>query len=144
MPKQAVLLSIHRTHAERILDGLKTFEIRSTIPKHVRWPYTAYLYETKTSGCGLVIGQFTCRGYIFMEPYAKLNPEYMKKIADGACLTTEELTYALDHADYLCAYSVSDPIRYPSPLPISQLGISKAPQSWCYVENPLFKEEKIC
>ena len=147
LSKQAVLISIHREHAERILDGLKTLEIRKTAPTVEAFPYTIYMYETKGTGSGLVVGEFKCRGHIKTNCFHSKTSEALRAtgadsveayghyIAGRACLSVEELIKYADTAKNkkIVAWDVSAPVRYQYPRPLSQYGITTAPQSWCYV-----------
>lgn len=57
---KAVLLSIKRKWARKILSGEKTVEIRKTAPR-LPTPFTVFMYETKADGGkGAIIGSFTC------------------------------------------------------------------------------------
>ena len=57
---KAVLLSIKREWARKILSSEKTIEIRKTKPK-LTPPFRVFMYETKADGGkGAVIGSFVC------------------------------------------------------------------------------------
>lgn len=61
----AVLISVQPEHAENVLDGFKTYEIRKILPS-CSFPYILYIYETKKiyrtrqgikfPGAGAVVG----------------------------------------------------------------------------------------
>lgn len=85
MPNSEVIISIHPKWCERIANGIKTIEVRKTVPQ-ITVPFKCYIYCTKrndeilalpckgapqyeitkrqtggrTAGNGFVIGEFTC------------------------------------------------------------------------------------
>ena len=130
-----VMLSIHHKYAELILIGQKTLEIRKTAPSDVSYPYTIYMYETKRDGgAGAVVGLIKTNAFgggLFGNGTEENAARRI--IAERACLTTDELTeYANGKSIY--ALSVSTPIRFPCPRPISNFGLTRAPQSWQYLK----------
>lgn len=134
-----VMLSIHHKYAELIFSGQKTLEIRKTAPS-CSYPYIIYMYETKRDGgAGAVVGFFKCnqnsKEKAFKRNYTdtEIIKIYREDIAERACLTTDELTeYANGKEIY--ALSVSIPIRFPRPRPLSDFGLTRAPQSWQYLK----------
>lgn len=133
-----IILSIHHAHAERILCGLKNLEIRKTAPR-CGYPYIIYMYETKKGGgVGAVVGFFECRSKIKTNVFGKalyepLAEKYRNNIAERACLPIDDLiTYAKGSDIY--GLEVNAPIRFPYPRPISDFGITRAPQSWQYLK----------
>ena len=134
-----VMLSIHHKHAERIFSGEKTLEIRKTAPS-CSYPYIIYMYETKDSGAGAVVGFFQCRARIktnaFGSGLCENSPEgraARENIAIRACLTMEELIeYA--NGKNIYALEISTPIRFSRPRPLSDFGLARAPQSWQYMK----------
>lgn len=123
--KKGILLPIHKKHCDNILSGKKTVEIRKTRP--MVWPRTVYLYETKGTGSGLVVGQFdlnTCKGLSVVDVYTLAN----------ACVTEDELKAYMGDFSYIFAWYVDNPIRYKSPLTLESIGVNRAPQSWHYVD----------
>ena len=134
-----VMLSIHHKHAERIFSGLKLLEIRKTAPS-CSYPYIIYMYETKNSGAGAVVGFFKCCARIktnaFGSGLREESPEghaARENIAVRACLTVDELIEYADGKD-IYALEVSTPIRFPNPHPLSDFGLTRAPQSWQYMK----------
>lgn len=146
-----IIQSIHHEHGENILNGVKGYEIRKTAPKSGNFPYIIYLYETKYPyrgadnalhpGAGAVIGFYVCKAIIKTNAFGaalhKSNtPEEAaarNRIAYTACLTEKQLTEYADGED-ICAYVVSNPIRFPKPRPLSDFGLTRAPQSWQYLK----------
>ena len=129
-----VMLSIHRKYDELIFSGRKTLEIRKTAPR-CKGKYIIYMYETKRDGgAGAVVGFFQSGITVITDGFGKsLNDEdYDKARADfarAACLTEDELiTYA--NGATLYGLTVNTPIRFPHPRPLSDFGLTRAPQSW--------------
>lgn len=125
----SILMSIHKQYADLIYSGDKTLEIRKTAPFKDDIPrfFTAYLYETnKSGGAGMITGEFTCdcimathcfEAYI---PHSCLSFEELEEYAQGKILYALHTLYA---------------VRYKEPLPLSEFGLVKPPQSWQYVKN---------
>lgn len=134
-----IMLSIHHKYAELIFSGKKTLEIRKSAPKNCSSPYIIYMYETKQGGgAGAVVGFFQSGITVIMGGFGKslYDEDYDKARADfarEACLTENELT-AYANGKNLYGISVSVPIRFPRPRPLSDLGLSRAPQSWQYIK----------
>jgi len=125
----SLLISIHHEHSELIYSGHKKLEIRKTCPFRTikeKMPVKVFMYETKAKcGCGMITGYFICDCFLKTEPLAFLN---------GSCLTESQL---LDYAKgkLLTAFHVKESIKFLKPIPLSSLGISRPPQSWCYIKN---------
>lgn len=136
--KGTIIQAIHKEHADNILSGKKTLEIRKGAPSG-DFPYTVYLYETKNSGGqGLVVGLYTCKGKISLKyPSSLLKDEQARKILENcakrACVTVEQL---LDYADggEIIAWVISEPIRFKKPRSLDMFGLEKPPQSWQYLK----------
>lgn len=132
----SVLMSFKPKYCERIVSGLKTVEIRKTIPT-LKPPFKVYMYCTKNKGTddvfkigkkkvnGFVVGEFTCDGYTFDEaPYSKL--------VEGSTLNKDEL---MDYGKRvrLAGWHVKDVVVYDKPKALKEIDAARAPQSWCYI-----------
>ncbi len=134
-----VMLSIRHKYDELIFSGKKTLEIRKTAPS-CSYPYIIYMYETKRDdGAGAVVGFFKCRMRIKTNAfgrglYGNGTEENATRaiIAERACLTVDELIKYADGKD-IYGLEVSTPIRFPCPRPLSDFGLTRAPQSWQYL-----------
>lgn len=132
----AVLLPIRRKHAANIYAGTKTVELRKTVPhldpgsyNLAKNPFRVYMYESKADGgAGAVTGFFSCPGYI------GTFGQYMEEIARRAQVSME---YLMEYAGggWIYGWEVRQPTRLPAPVPLSALGITRAPQSWRYLET---------
>ena len=132
-----VLLSIHRRHAENIFAGLKAFEIRKTVPKAVTFPFSVYMYETKGSGLGLVVGKFECERIQYIncfDPAVRCTEaiKQQKEILKVSCLDFMIISiYAGNKRVY--GWHITEVVRYDRPRELSDFGITRPPQSWCYL-----------
>ena len=144
-----VLLSLNPQWFEPIMDGRKTIEVRKRAPlqKH---PYKVYLYCTK-GGENLYLSKFKQNGAYGSHEICKLNgtvcgeftcvstteynPPWHGKTA-GTCITERELWDYMDRFyGKLCFMAIKDPILYDVPLTLEDFGLTRAPQSWQYVER---------
>ena len=131
-----IILSIHKKHSDNILAGKKIYEFRKNKPNKANLPYLVLLYETQNGGgAGAIVG--ACRmsntiTFTACELETPVMGVWRKALADGGCLTPEELKeYAKGKDVY--AWCVSNPIRFKEPLPLKRLGLTRAPMSWHYL-----------
>lgn len=110
---KAVMLSVQQFYCGLIARGLKTTEIRKTLPK-LKEPFKVYVYCTKSRkyrgpkfeamdkalGGGMVIGEFICGGITPLGNVSTDNWEHLagnvhewkkKVVTETACLTEAEL-----------------------------------------------------
>ena len=155
MTDRAVLISIKPKYCELIASGKKTVEVRKTRPK-IPTPFKGYIYCT-LSGMnefvesitleqyyyekwyerkGNVIGEFVCDKIITVDcdsvaPFDKESGKYIDK---ETCLDRDMLW---KYTDGSCAYGlhISDLKIYDAPKELSEFGLKRAPQSWCYVQE---------
>lgn len=159
---KSVLISIRPKWCEKIASGEKTIEVRKTRPK-LETPFKCYIYCTNTrpylvwgdvfrgswvtefthlSGYsrkeadkiwdvfnGKVIGEFVC-DEIIVAPCG----QYCNIPINKACLDALKL---MDYADEKTIYGwhISNLEIYDTPKELSEFGLDRAPQSWCYVEG---------
>jgi len=123
-----ILLSIKRPFSESILCGAKTWELRKSGPSLEKGDsVTLWLYESGQNGARSIIGK--CR----MVSCVKLNympfGDALVLMLDKMCVTEKLLR------DYLpCfAWGVQNPVRFPAPVPLSAIGLTRPPQSWQYL-----------
>lgn len=131
----AVLLSIRAVHATNIYAGTKTVELRKSVPRHrcrensAKYPFRVYLYESKSAGgMGSITGYFECSSY------AGTRGIYLEEISRRAQVSMEYLT-DYGKGGWVYGWEVKNPCRFPAPLPISDLGFQRPPQSWCYLDD---------
>lgn len=148
---KSILISIRPEWCKKIADGTKTIEIRKTRPK-LETPFKCYIYCTKGRGdClwrwdgiwydtqfpnerpnrldGKVIGEFICEEIMEAECGAYAKIPLAKTAMDAFGL--------VDYADGAIIYGwcISKLEIYSRPKLLSEFGLTRPPQSWCYVEG---------
>lgn len=124
--RTTVLLSIHHAHAENIFAGVKTLELRKNFPKGAKFPVRVLMYETNAGKLGGgIVGEFTCPAYMAS------NGLFATMAKRSALTEGQILQYANGGKVY--GWVVKNAKRYASPVPLSEVGIERAPQSWRYL-----------
>lgn len=156
---KAVLISIHPKWCEKIISGEKTIEVRKTRPK-MNPPFKCYIYEC---GNGKVVGEFLCDQIIEDRTYGH-NEEFYR----AACMSAyDAAAYAMQSPMY--GWHISNLKIYDAPKELIEFhtwkkckscnksgyestaciydenciipaAITKAPQSWCYVEEEIWND----
>lgn len=119
----AAVFALRPERADLILSGAKTVEIRRS--RMNRMIGRMLIYRT---GAGLIVGEARVKG-MHAAP-----PETIWREYGGASRIPKNLfdEYAKG-ADRLYAYRLENPIRYGKPKTLSDIGLKRAPQSWCYL-----------
>ena len=157
---KAVLISIRPEWCEKIINGRKTIEVRKTRPK-MNTPFKCYIYEC---GNGKVIGEFLCDEIININGAGRIPSD----AARPTCLEPAELHQYLGAATGF-GWHISNLKIYDTPKELIEFhtwkkckscnksgyestaciydenciipaAITKAPQSWCYVEEKLWND----
>ena len=139
---KSVMMSLHPKWIELILQGVKTREVRKRAPLQ-KQPFKVYLYCTKGEEAWMagVKGKresYQMNGYIVGEATCVSIVEYGRPFGNsiyGTCLTAKELYEYAGTSDKLCYMALKDPITYDKPKELSEFGLSRPPQSWCYVRE---------
>lgn len=126
---KTVILTIKPRHLKNILSGKKEIEIRKSRPQET--PFLVLMCESGSGGT--IKGQFWCDKITTIWP-----DEFSAKIfSDKACISNDEIQgYA--SGKMLYAWKVSDVVDYSKMWPyknISEFGIERPPQSWCYAKE---------
>lgn len=164
---KSVLISIRPKWCELIASGKKTIEVRKTAPK-LPTPFKCYIYETKArtdtpafvdedghvlyTGRGQVIGEFVCDLIGFHPgtdiPSSCVPIEELKKYANGKMLARWHIS---DVKIYDKPKELGEFSNNSSRLELSKTkdgfslkwsGMTKPPQSWCYVEGDETEERQ--
>lgn len=156
---KSVLLSIQPKWCELIASGKKTIEVRKSAPKEV--PFKAYMYCTKAGymyRCrfdenhlaipevwnGKVVGEFICERvteHEICDSGAVVN--YWAEGLQHSCLTVSQIDEYVgkrSSSDYgkkskVYGLHISDLKIYDKPRELGEFGVTRAPMSWCYVEQ---------
>ena len=142
---KAVLISTHPKWCNRIANGYQTIVIKKTRPK-IKTPFKCYIYCTEPNtknpwklleihssdgkihkGNGKVIGEFIC------DEIYNLWAGYTGDVGDD-CMTYDEFEQYLD-GKMGYGWHISDLKIYDEPKELSEFGLKRPPQSWCYVEK---------
>ena len=122
-----ILMSIRKKYCEAIFDGRKTIELRKTKPITL-FPCRVFVYESR--GCGMVVGEFVCHAV------ERANIELIWRLYSGVvCVSRGEFDEYYGGSDVGCAWHIRDAVRYDAPVPLSEFGMCRPPQSWCYLRN---------
>ena len=160
---KAIMISIKPKWVAKILNGEKTIEIRKTKPK-CDLPIDVYIYCTKDKksglhyskeygafndlvggmehystigdGCGKVVAKFTLN---------KIRTSDMTNCLQGSCLSYDEVNEYTKgkkfygwHIDNLVIFDEPKELRQyhlvNDKLGVKLMGLTKAPQNYCYVE----------
>ena len=157
---KAVLISIRPEWCQKIMDGQKTIEVRKTRPK-MNPPFKCYIYKC---GNGKVIGEFLCDEIININGAGRIPSD----AARPTCLEPAELHQYLGAATGY-GWHISNLKIYDTPKELIEFhtrkkckscnksgyestaciydenciipaAITKAPQSWCYVEEETWND----
>ncbi|MGN1117140.1 MAG: hypothetical protein ACI4RU_00870 [Acutalibacteraceae bacterium] len=139
MNDRAVLWSIRKPHTDNIKSGKKWDEIRKRIPKDLSHETVNYIYETKTNGgCGKIIGEFkvSTKTYIYADLVGAVKHLYNTAFVVSAISDEELFKYLYDSKkNDGWALRISKLKIYDKPKELSEFGLKRAPQSWCYVNT---------
>ena len=135
---KAVLISIKPKWCNLIFSGEKKDEIRKTKPKIGN--IDVYVYQT---GNGGVIGKFRLCELTYIQAWIDNNGEKHlgNTIFLQSCLTDDELfnyIYREQKPDKQYpggwAWHIDAPVLFGKSMPLSEFGLKRPPQSWCYVD----------
>lgn len=122
-----ILLSVKSKYLKRIYDGTKCIEIRKRIPRKLNSHDIVWFYDTKK---GAVTGLGRFYGYKVVTPNEALelyreqmdvtDNEFWSYVGD----TTKIVLLGFTFVSYM-----------DKGLPLSDFGLKRAPQSYCYVEE---------
>ena len=147
-----IMLSVRPKWCELIANGRKTIEVRKTKPK-CNVPFKVYIYCTKQRVNGEILltydkkiegrnkgfrdeGDIPLAGKVIGEFVCDEILDCRDVRIDVTCLTVEEwLKYTEGHKGLVYGWHISDLIIYDKPKDLSDFGMKRQPQSWCYVEK---------
>ena len=156
---RSVMLSVKPRFCDLTAREKKKIEVRKTRPK-TEIPFKCYIYCTRAKRSeklysnGTVIVKDTRKlldpsihypgSKIFQRWNGKVIGEFVcdeildcrDVHIDDTCLTVEEwLKYTEGHKGSVYGWHISDLIIYDKPKDLSDFGMKRSPQSWCYAEE---------
>lgn len=127
----SVLASVRPQWCRLIFSGRKPVEIRKSAP---RLPdgenqFRVILYEARgNGGCGAIVGEAVC---FFVE---KAVPPFNVRLSDLSCVDPDSLR-EYSHGKPIYGWYLAYVTKYQQPRPLSDYGLQRAPQSWCYIRT---------
>lgn len=118
--------------------------------KHRFWRSRTYSYVDEKRhnyydrcGNGMVIGEFVCGGIISLgnvatEPWEFLQGdghEFRKRVVTQCARLSEIMLKDYANGRPCYAWEIEDVLIYDEPKLLSEFGLYRAPQSWCYVKE---------
>ena len=137
-----ILISIKPKWCELIFSGQKIDEIRKTKPARLgSTPFCrVFIYETGGRG---VVGSFVLRNVHYVQAW--IDADGTKHLGNTFglrhCIEDLELWEYLHKGGQKpgkpypggWAWRIKDPVKFDKPLPLSDFGLKRPPQSWQYV-----------
>lgn len=146
---KSVLISIQPKNCHYITIGRQTIIVNKTKPK-LTAPFKCYIYQTKSKDnaiykqykvndirSGKVIGEFICDR---IDKYSANRLGWYKYPIEETCLWNNEIAY-YGKGKSLYGWYISNLVIYDKPKELSEFKntkgepITRAFQSWCYVEE---------
>ncbi len=126
-----IILSIHPKWANLIYEGKKTIEWRKSYPKEFTNETKVVLYET--APVCKVTGFFTLDCVLFKASAFKEGGILESQIERG-CVDIDALKKYQGKSNFLYGLEIFMPRKFTTPKDLSEFGIKRPPQSWCYTE----------
>ncbi len=115
-----ILMSIKQEYADQIMDGTKTVEYRK---RPIASGATVVVYRSGTENQRGIVGTFVAGGSTFGTP----EHLYLNGLVSGISLTDLQ-AYAM--CSPLYRIEIEQVEKFWKPLPLSAIGVDRAPQSW--------------
>ena len=120
-----ILMSIKTEYADKIFDGIKLYELRKKPLKENVDKIIVY----SSGKAKKVIGEFK------IEKIIKDSPENIWNLGEKVLgIDKKSFFNYFKNSQYAYAIKVKDVIKYNLPKDLSDFGIKKAPQSFCYIK----------
>lgn len=127
----SVLISVWPQWCRLIFAGQKPVELRKSAPRlpEGETQFRVLLYETRSAGGrGAVIGEAVC---FIVE---KAVPPFNARLSDLSCVDPDTLR-EYSHGKPIYGWYLAYVTKYQKPRPLSDYGLQRAPQSWCYTRT---------
>ena len=121
-----VLMSIRTEYTNKILDKIKLYELRKKpLNENVD---TVIIYSS--GKVKKVVGEFK------IDKIIKDSPDNIWNLGEEVLGIDKKSFYEyFKHSKYAYAIKIKDVIKYDTPKDLSDFGIKKAPQSFCYIKE---------
>ena len=129
-----IMISIKPKWVDKIFRLIKSFELRKDMPK-CKPPFRCFIYQTENGG---VVGEFTC-DQVEQSCIFDITEDWLK----DTCVSYDEAARYLKDGPFLYKWRIRSIIEYQEPRPLSQYGLDRPPQSWCYVNTQWKKVEGV-
>lgn len=138
----AVLISVREFWLYKIFkEKIKKYEVRKNVPKQLNNDegYMVYAYESGRNGRHGIVGRFFSPYAVgYNNAFYPINKGRMNKGCVAAMVVEESCVPPADLIEYagdggLWFWKINDPNEFSSVIPLSVLGMSRPPQSWCYL-----------
>ena len=128
---KTILMSIQAAHNANIECGNKTSELRTKPPK-IEPPFRVLTYESGLDGRHKVVNEWICDRMTTWLMYMGL-PGHLSIVA---CVSNEYIwKYSNGGKKNITEMKISGLKIYDTPKDLSEYGLKRPPQSWCYVES---------
>ena len=126
-----IIATIKPQHLGNIRAGLKLYEMRKTCPKEA--PFKVLCCQSQSGG--KILAEFIVRSPIYVKPPVPVT----QKLIQGTCVT-EEAAEQYAAGGPVWFWDINNMVDYCSTKGyrvrnVSEFGLNRAPQSWCYVEE---------
>ena len=125
-----ILLSVRQPFSGFIMNGEKIWELRKNKPRLKKGDSaTLWLYESGKDGEWAIIGKCRMVSYVALRhmPFG----DALDLLIREACVTEEHIRAYLP----CYAWGIQDPVKLPSFVLLSSIGLTRPPQSWQYVKE---------
>ena len=138
-----IIAAIKPEYIEKIINGEKTIEIRKTLP-NTPHPFKVLMYCTKDKFVkfftdfdgeflnGKIVGEFICDAHGHFEPTSN---GYIYHGRDGKFGVEDDFIIRYMNGKMAYGWHISETKVYDAPIELSDMGMKKAPQSWCYIKE---------
>lgn len=107
-------------------------DTRKLLDPSVRYPGSKIFQRWN----GKVIGEFVCKAILPISiTYSDTNSRLALREFSYTCLTDKEIMDYLGNGKTGYGWHISDLIIYDKPKDLSDFGMKRSPQSWCYAEE---------
>lgn len=124
-----ILMSIKPKYAHAILEGKKKVEYRRIVPKGNDEYGVVYVYSSLPDG--KVIGEFGYDSIVSLPV-----DELWDKTKDVGYIEKADFDRYFNGKKDGHAFNVTCAVHYSEPKSLKDFGLSRPPQSWCYINEP--------